>query len=809
MAADGSTKPLPATRIRALVRLAVPLAAAALAAVVLAGDGLGAQGAGPMTEVVVTLRAPSMSAFGRTLQSASHRIYMRQVDSAQTALAMRITSTLPQAQIRWRYRLVADGIAVYLPRSQTSLLAKIPGVATVWPNVRFHSLSTTGVSAGPQQIGADKLWGPNFSTAGNGMKIGIIDDGLQATHPYFNANGFQYPPGFPKGDTQDTTPKVIVQRTFAPPSPTWKYANDPFDPANSFHATHVAGIAAGDYGEKALGNTISGVAPNAYLGNYKALTIPTPGFGLDGNAAEIAAAIEAAVSDGMNVINLSIGEPEVDPKRDIVVQALDGAAAAGVVPVVAAGNDFDDFGYGSVSSPGNAPDAITVAAANSKDQIADFSSGGPTPVSLQMKPDVTAPGVNVVSSLPTSTQTWGLLSGTSMATPHVAGAVALLLERHPDWTVAEVKSALVQTADPVVDSQGVEVPTTREGGGIIDVPRADTPLIFAAPTGLSFGELRPSQTASRDVAITDAGGGAAPWSASVVVQHGDASVTTALQVAAPGVLTVTATAGATEGDVTGFVVLTRGTDMRRIPFWLDVASPMLARDRAIALTTPGIVKGTTAGAPARVSSYRYPTGGSTYPGPERVYRIAVKGTPANFGVVVLRGRVTPLVTEAGNEDRLTGYPGLPVDINPYRRTYGSPRPVAGAVLPAAGAYDLVLETTPSARPGPFTIRWWVNDTTPPKLRLLPMQGDDATIAATDSGSGVDPSSITVFVDGSSTAATWSAGLLHIHLTPGRHKLVVTVADFQETKNMEDVLPNGQGRSVTPNTATLRATVVAR
>src|SRR5581483_12385096 len=108
----------------------------------------------------------------------------------------------------------------------------------------------------------------------------------------------------------------------------------------------------------------------------------------------------------MNVINLSLGEPEVEPSRDIVVQAIDGAAAAGVVPVVAAGNDFTDFGYGSVSSPGNAPDAITVAAVTSKNAIADFSSAGPTPVSLGMKPDVSAPGVRILSSFPTSNGSW-------------------------------------------------------------------------------------------------------------------------------------------------------------------------------------------------------------------------------------------------------------------------------------------------------------------------------------------------------------------------------------------------------------------
>src|SRR3954447_25534414 len=248
------------------------------------------------------------------------------------------------------------------------------------------------------------------------MKIAVIDDGVDASNPYFNPSGFQYPPGFPKGQTQAATPKVIVQRAFAPRT-TYKYANTPFDPTSSFHATHVAGIAAGDHGTSVGATQISGVAPNAWIGNYKALTIPTPGFGLDGNSAELAAAVEAAVKDGMNVINLSLGEPEGEPSRDLLVRALEGAAAAGVVPVVAAGNEFGDLGFGSVSSPGNAPSAITVASADSRNEIDGFSSGGPTPVSLQMKPDVTAPGVSILSSLPVNQEgPFGLLSGTSMAT---------------------------------------------------------------------------------------------------------------------------------------------------------------------------------------------------------------------------------------------------------------------------------------------------------------------------------------------------------------------------------------------------------
>src|SRR6185312_15500780 len=119
---------------------------------------------------------------------------------------------------------------------------------------------------------------------------------------------------------------------------------------------------------------LSGVAPHAYIGNYRVLTIPSQGFGLDGNSPEIVAGIEQAVRDGMNVINLSLGEPEITPSRDIVVQAIDAAAAAGVVPVIAAGNDYDAVGPGSVGSPGSAPEAITAAAASKAGVIAAFSS---------------------------------------------------------------------------------------------------------------------------------------------------------------------------------------------------------------------------------------------------------------------------------------------------------------------------------------------------------------------------------------------------------------------------------------------------
>jgi subtilisin family serine protease len=765
----------------------------------LTGDGLGAGRPGPLTEVVVTLDTPPLASFGRSLQSAAHAGYARRLALQQATVVARVQRALPAARVRWRYHLVLDGFAVALPRSELTSLSRVPGVARVWPNVRYHALrSMDGVA----QIGANQLWGAGLATAGQGIKIGIIDDGLDASNPYFDPAGFTYPPGFPKGQKALATPKVIVQRAFSPPGETWRYKNAPFDPANSFHATHVAGIAAGDNGTRAGGTVISGVAPEAQLGNYKALTVPTPDFGLDGGAAELAAAIEAAVADGMNVINLSLGEPEVEPSRDLVVQAIDNAAKAGVVPVVAAGNDFDSFGYGTVSSPGSAPDAITAAAADSRDVIAYFSSAGPTAISLGMKPDVTAPGVGVLSSLPARQGTFGRLDGTSMAAPHVAGAAALLKQRHPTWTVGQIKSALVQTGDPVHAAGGSEAPSTREGGGLIDLPRADVPLLFASPTGLSFGRLAPGAGATRPVTLTDAGGGAGDWAVTTVVQAGAGSVAAPATVTVPGTFAVTATAGSQTGDVAGFVVLRRDTDVRRIPFWFAVSAPQLGSEPRTLLTRPGVVHGTTVGGRSLVIAYRYPTAGASYLGPERVYRVRVGATAANVGVVVLSGHVTPHVTFDGAEDHLAGYAGLPRDINPYRSDYGRRVPVAGAVLPGAGTYDFVFDTRSAADAGRFTFRWWINDTTPPALTLRSMRGGIA-VAARDAGAGVDPHSIEATVDGKPARVTWRAGVVHVAAARGRQRLVLSVADYQETKNMEDV------PATLPNTATLRATVRVR
>jgi subtilisin family serine protease len=736
--------------------------------------------------------------------------HARRLAASQAKVERNLRAAIPDAKIRWRYRIVANGFAIVLPQSKVPLLATVPGIARMWPNgsyasaaVRIGRLGT--IHQGPEVIGANKLWGSALETAGNGIKIGIIDDGVDASHKFFDATGLSYPAGFPKGQTQLATPKVIVQRTFAPPTPVYAGAGTPFDSAESFHATHVGGIAAGDHDTPAGNLKLSGVAPNAYLGNYKALTIPTPNFGLDGNAAEIAAAIEAAVSDGMNVINLSLGEPEVEPKRDIVVAAIEGAARAGVVPVVAAGNDYSDFGLGSISSPGNAPSAITVAAVTTNDVIASFSSAGPTPISLKLKPDVAAPGVGIVSALPDNQGgPWGPLEGTSMAAPQVAGGAALLKQQHPSWTVAQIKSALVQTADAVGDGHGKEVSVLREGGGLVNLPRALNPLLFAAPTGISFAV----NGSAEKVTLTDAGGGAGTWTVKTHLQNKASGVTVTAPgtVAVPGTLEVSTTVSPTakSAAVTGFVTLTHGPDTRRIPFLVVVDHPVLATGSVIPLIRPGLHRGTTKGASGRVLRYRYPTFGDTiYPGPEVVYRVKITSRVANFGVATVSGRAVPHVIYAGDENHLTGYAGMPINLNPYFDTFGQQRSIAGAILPGPGTYDIVFDTRGKSLAGPFQFRYWVNDVRPPSFRIVRSDPGTIAVVVTDAGSGVDPHSLQAKLDTRDVHVTFADGKAIVRADPGKHKLSLQASDYQETKNMEDVV------KIKPNTATLTRTVTVR
>jgi subtilisin family serine protease len=773
---------------------------------------------GPTSEVVVTFASPPLAGLsGRVGREAR-----RAVDREQSGFAAALRDTIPGASIHWRYRLVLNGAAVVVPAEAIPRLRALPGVKAVDVGASYAVASTTT----SQIARAAATWQTGLPNRGDGLKIAIIDDGVDQRHPYFSPAGYTMPPGFPKGQAAFTTAKVIVARSFAPAGTKWKYARLPFDPAQSAHGTHVAGIAAGNANTTANGSVkVSGIAPRAYIGNYKALSVPTDAdVGLDGNAPELVAAIEAAVADGMDVINLSIGEPEIEPSRDLVALALDAAAAAGVVPVVAAGNDFDEFGRGSLSSPGTSEKAITVAAVTgsggSLSGLADFSASGPTPLSLRLKPDVSAPGVSILSSVPSSR--WETMSGTSMASPQIAGAAALLIERHPSWSVAMLKAALIGSgSDVAVDGQ-IAAPT-RGGGGLANPLKADVPLVLAEPAAVSFGLVRPGVTVPARVDLTDAGGGAGVWSVTVdtVTATAGAGLVAPLTVSAPGALDLSAvvTPAAAEGDLTGFVRLTRGADVRRVPFWLRVARPGLAAAATVPLRTPGLYRGDTRGKPSLASRYRYPdvpAGGAVtavLQGPEQVFRFTLTRPVANFGVVIVRrdgsALVEPRVIAAGDENRLTGYAALPLNLNPYLAQFGAPVLAAGAVRPRAGTYDVVFDSPTDAGAGSFGFRFWVDDTKPPTVSLernRVRRGIPLIVRIGDAGAGVDPTTLKVTVDGVVRPARLESGTVRIAtgaLRRGTHRLRLQVSDYQESRNMENVPP------ILPNTRVLTTPVVIR
>jgi len=156
--------------------------------------------------------------------------------------------------------------------------------------------------------------------------------------------------------------------------------------------------------------------------------------------------------------------------------------------------------------------------------------------------------------------------------------------------------------------------------------------------------------------------------------------------------------------------------------------------------------------------------------------------------------------QGGDQSRLAGYTALPVDLNPYRSQYGDHRLVSAVVLPASGLYDVVFDSPRTASPGGFSFRFWIGDATPPRVRLL-SGGRSAVFAVTDRGAGVDPGAFRARVDGRSRSVRFSGGRAYVSLAglPRRaHTVVLTTADFQETKNMEDVGP------ILPNTRTVRA-----
>ncbi len=320
------------------------------------------------------------------------------------------------------------------------------GIAHVWlDGVRKVSLDKSVA-----QIGAPKAWSAGYD--GKGVKIAVLDTGVDATHP-------------------DLKDQVVAAKNFTPAAT----ADDKVG-----HGTHVASIAAGT-GAKS-GGKYKGVAPGADILNGKVLD--DAGSGDDSG---ILAGMEWAAEQGAQVVNMSLGgsdTPEIDP-LEAAVNKL--SAEKGILFAIAAGNS----GPESIGSPGSADAALTVGSVDKTDKLAESSSTGPRLGDGAIKPDVTGPGVAITAASAKGSlieQEVGekpagylTISGTSMATPHVAGAAAILKQQHPDWTSAELKGALAGS------TKGGKYSPFQQGSGRIQVDKAIKQTVIAEPVSVSFG----------------------------------------------------------------------------------------------------------------------------------------------------------------------------------------------------------------------------------------------------------------------------------------------------------------------------------
>ncbi|WP_051386424.1 S8 family peptidase [Actinokineospora inagensis] len=311
----------------------------------------------------------------------------------------------------------------------------------VWLDRRVPAL----LDRSAKQIGAPEAWQQGIT--GTGVKVAVVDTGIDKTHP-------------------DLAGREVAEQDFTQDG----YTDDVVG-----HGTHVASIIAGG------GAKYRGIANGASLINAKVLD-----HSGGGELSWIIAGIEWSVDQGARVVNLSLGaddSPEIDPLEETVNRL---SADKGTLFVVAAGNAGRPK---SIGSPGSADAALTVGSVERDDTISDFSSRGPRNGDNGVKPDITAPGSGIVAAKATNGQIgdpaepgYVSLSGTSMASPHVAGAAALLLQQHPGWTGQQVKAALTASAKPTAGAGVFD-----QGSGRVDVAKSLTQTLTSEPTSVSLG----------------------------------------------------------------------------------------------------------------------------------------------------------------------------------------------------------------------------------------------------------------------------------------------------------------------------------
>src|SRR5207302_10262763 len=340
----------------------------------------------PLTTYSATKPAP-----GRKIDFNSYavRSYRAQLVAARNEFKRWLRANAPRARVTSEYDISLNAVAVQLNGTPLATLAAAPMVQSAEYNALYHP----NLSESYKITNASDAWtaAGGRANAGAGIKIADIDTGIDNNHPFFDPTGFNFPTEggpWPKCDAADsashhqdqdcnyTSAKVIVAKVFFN-----KAKQQGLDAqAIQDHGTHTAGIAAGVTGKTAVVNSVSiddmsGIAPGAWLGNYSVF----PGGVLNARSEDILNAVDAAIEDGMDVLNLSLGGG-FHGNNDLLAIGLDNAVEAGLVVAVAAGNSGP--GGGTLESPGRARDVITVGASTNQHFVGQpltYPAGGATP----------------------------------------------------------------------------------------------------------------------------------------------------------------------------------------------------------------------------------------------------------------------------------------------------------------------------------------------------------------------------------------------------------------------------------------------
>lgn len=337
-------------------------------------------------------------------------------------------------ELMWRPSVVVrqvirthNTVAIAIPAGHIDELSREPWVERVEEDQKVYALATEP----GELIGAGAAWESGFT--GRGIKLAIIDSGIDATH-------------------LDFSDRIVARKDF-----TLQGFKD------NGHGSLVAGIAAGSGARS--DDRYKGLAPDALIIAAKVLKADGTG-----RMSDVMAAIEWATDLGANIINLSLGTLEPSDGADLLCELCDRVVDTGVVVCCAAGNDGPN--RRSIGSPAAARRALTVGAATINGLIAEFSSRGPT-LDERLKPEIVAPGVDIVSTRAKGTKAGKQLdnyytsaTGTSMAAPHVAGLVALLLEANRKASPQLIRETLLHTA------HDLELDDYAQGAGMIDAPAA-------------------------------------------------------------------------------------------------------------------------------------------------------------------------------------------------------------------------------------------------------------------------------------------------------------------------------------------------